>query len=425
MLIIYNLLFPLILLFFIPGILWKLWRRPGWKKTFWERFGMFSRERTRELGALKNVIWIHSVSVGETVIALSLLQEWRQRFPHHNFVLSTTTTTGQALAREKAPDGVAVIFCPIDLFNFVSRTVLRIKPKMLVILETEIWPNLIWAVKMRGGKVALINGRMSDHSMHGYRRFRLFFAPTLRRFDLISVQTTADAKRYQQVCPDAKVQVNGNLKFDQNIPEELSPISLTEYFGDGEHLILLAASTHPGEEALIAEIFPQLRERFSKLKLILIPRHAERGAEIATILKKQQIKFCRRSLNEIPGQAVDCLLADTTGEMLGFMKAADVVFMGKSLAGQNEGHNLIEPALLAKPIVTGAVLKNFRFVLETLKENQALLLVNNDSELKDTIAQLLESPQLRIKLGQKAHKAITAHKGAVMRNIEQLEELLK
>lgn len=425
MLIIYNLLFPLIFIFFIPGILWKLWRRPGWKKTFMERFGFFSRQRIRELEEFKNVIWIHSVSVGETVIALSLIQQWRQRYPGHNFVLSTTTTTGQALAREKAPKDVQVIFCPIDLFNFVSRTVLRIKPKMLVILETEIWPNLIWAVKMRGGKVALVNGRMSDHSMHGYRRFRAFFAPTLRRFDLISVQTPADAERYLSVCPEAKVQVNGNLKFDQNVPEDLSPIPLTSYFGKGEQLILLAASTHPGEEALIAGILPQLQKRFLNLKLILIPRHAERGTEIAAILKKQQIKFCRRSLNEIPEQPVDCLLADTTGEMLSFMETADVVFMGKSLAGQNEGHNLIEPALLAKPIITGAVLKNFRFVLEALKEKQALLLVNSDNELENTIAQLLENPELRIKLGIKAREAITAHKGALIRNIEQLEELLK
>ncbi|MDD2403525.1 MAG: 3-deoxy-D-manno-octulosonic acid transferase [Victivallaceae bacterium] len=425
MLIIYNLLFPLVFLFFLPGLLWKLWRRPGWKKTFGERFGSFSKKRFEELSALQNVVWIHSVSVGETMIALALLKEWREQYPNHDFVLSTTTTTGQALAREKAPDGVKVIFCPIDFINFVSRTVLIIKPKILVILETEIWPNLIWAVKTHGAKVALINGRMSDHSMRGYRRFRFFFAPTLRRFDLISVQTPVDAERYWAVCADAKVKVNGNLKFDQQIPDNLAKIALEEYFGPGQHLILLAASTHPGEEALICGILPNLLKKFPPLKLILIPRHAERGSDVAAILKKQKLKFCRRSLNEIPAQPVDCLLADTTGEMLSFMKAADIVIMGKSLAGQNEGHNLIEPALLGKPIITGAVLKNFRFVLETLKNHQALALVDNDSELENIIARLLDNPDLRTELGRKAHEAIAEHKGAVKRNIEQLEEMLK
>lgn len=421
MLFLYNLLFPLVFLFFLPGLLWKLWRRPGWKKTFGERFGFFSGERIRKLREQKNVVWIHSVSVGETVIALGLLREWRQLHPEHDFVLSTTTTTGQALAREKAPEGVEVIFCPIDMIQFVSRTLRIVRPRMLVILETEIWPNMIWAVRQCGGKVALVNGRMSDHSMKGYRRFRIFFSPILMMFDRILVQTHADEERFLTVSPSAIVEVGGNMKFDQDVPADLKPADLEPYFGPGPYTVLLAASTHPGEEELIARTW----QEFPGLKLVIIPRHAERGGEIAEMLKKRNIGFCRRSTGEIPSAPVDCLLADTTGEMLKFMQAADIVIMGKSLAGQDEGHNLIEPALLGKPIITGAVLKNFRQVLEILKNADALALIRHDDELKETIAGLLADPVRRRELGIRARVAIAEHKGATKRNIEKLEELIQ
>lgn len=421
MLFLYNLLFPLGFLFFLPGLLWKLWRRPGWKKTFGERFGSFSADRVRRLQSMKNVIWIHSVSVGETVIALGLLREWRKRCPDRDFVLSTTTTTGQALAREKAPPEVEVIFCPIDMIQFVWRTLRIVRPRMLVILETEIWPNLIRAVRRSGGRVALVNGRMSDHSMKGYRRFSVFFSPVLMMFDRILVQTPADAERYLKVSPDAHVEVGGNMKFDQDVPENLEPADLAPYFGSGPHTVLLAASTHPGEEELIARTWRE----FPGVKLVIVPRHAERGGEIADTLKKLNIKFWRRSAGGIPPQPVDCLLADTTGEMLKFIQAADIVIMGKSLAGQNEGHNLIEPALLGKPIVTGAVLKNFRQVLEILKGADALALVHRDADLKETVAGLLADPARRRQLGARARAAIAEHKGATIRNIEKLEELIR
>lgn len=425
MLIIYNILFPLVFLFFLPGLLWKLWRRPGWKSTFGERFGVFGRDRLEKLCSLNKVIWIHSVSVGETVIAISMLKEWQEKYPGHDFVISTTTTTGQALARQQAPAGVEVIFCPIDLFLFVNRTVRILRPKMLVILETEIWPNMVHAVKKSGGKVTLVNGRMSDHSMKGYRRMKHFFAPILRQFDMLLVQTQADAERYLAVCPNAKVEIVGNMKFDQAVPANLSPVPLEEYFGNGSRQILLAASTHPGEESLIVATWLELLPSAPDLKLVLVPRHAERGNEIEELLKSRNISFARRSLAQTPEAPVNCLLADTTGEMLRFMKSADIVIMGKSLAGQNEGHNLIEPALLAKPIIVGSVLKNFRFVLEVLKNANALALVQNDIELKDIIAELLADPVKREQLGRNASDALSIHKGATARIIDKLEELIK
>lgn len=291
----YNLFLPLGFLFFIPGLYLKYRNRGGWKDTFGERFGHFKPERVRELAEYHGAVWVHAVSVGETVVAMSMIRTWHQMHPERKFILSTTTTTGQELARKQAPPSTAVIFCPIDFLWMVRRTLNVLKPAMLVIFETEIWPNMVAETRKRGIPVALVNGRMSDHSARGYRRARLFFGPLLKMFNLISVQTQADFDRYKSVSPEANVVVSGNLKFDQKAPENLPEPEYERYFGPGKHLILLAASTHPGEEELIAETFKKLKDEVPELKLVLVPRHAERGGDIAEMLKSHLLDFARRS----------------------------------------------------------------------------------------------------------------------------------
>jgi 3-deoxy-D-manno-octulosonic-acid transferase len=423
MLWLYNLLFPLVFLFFIPGIIIKLIRRPGQKQTFAERFAIFSGEKKKQLRASRGAVWIHAVSVGETMVALSLLKQWQEMHPQRKFVLSTTTTTGQALAMEKAPANVVVFFAPLDLFFMVRRVFSLLQPSMLVILETEIWPEMISEARRRGTKLVLVNARMSDKSSRGYYRFRLFFRPLLELFDLICVQTELDCGRYAKVAPHAQLTVCGNMKFDQPIPDKLPDLNLGQYFGEQPYLVLLAASTHPGEEELIARVWLKLRSQTPKVKLVIIPRHAERGQEISGILNKLGINFARRTQTSNPSP-VDCLLADTTGEMLAFIKHADAVIMGKSLAGHDEGHNLIEPALLAKPIITGTVLKNFRFVMDTLTQNQALIAVADAEQLETALNNLFTNPEQRQTLGAKAFAAITQHRGAVSQTINSLEKLL-
>ena len=420
----YNLLLPIGFLFFVPGLLIKYRSRGGWKATYGERFGRFTPERRQELAAYHGAIWIHAVSVGETMVALSLIAKYRKRCPDRKFILSTTTTTGQELARNRAPANTAVIFCPIDFLWMVRRTFDVLQPSMLAIFETEIWPNLIGEARRRGIPAVLVNGRMSDHSAAGYRRARIFFDPLLRRFDALLVQTEADAERYRSISPAAKVIVNGNLKFDQSAPDSIDDPMLGIYFGPGEHSILLAASTHSGEEALVADSYLELKKRFPALKLILIPRHAERGADIAAMLAEKGLSFCRRSTGQNPPEPVDVLLADTTGEVFKFMNSADIVVMGKSLAGHDEGHNLIEPALLAKPIVTGHVLRNFRYLLDALRSADALVAVTGDAELTPRLAELLEKPELRRELGERARATIQHHRGAADRTIDELEKLL-
>ncbi len=422
---IYNLIFPLAFIFFVPGMIIKLIRRPGHKRTFMERFAVFPAERKKRLREYRGAIWVHAVSVGESLVAAALIRKWRKFNPERKFVLSTTTTTGQELARKQAAPGVEVIYCPIDFIFFVRKVLRLIQPSMLVIFETEIWPNMITEAKKSGAKIALVNARMSDHSARGYYNWRRFFRPILDEFDLIGVQTQQDKERFAAVAPGANIQVTHNMKFDQEIAADFKSIDLSAYFGGGEQQILLAASTHPGEEKLIATVFSGLKNDFPKLRLLIVPRHAERANEIIKILNELQLSFRRRSKDDgSENKNVDVLLADTTGEMLAFMQAADVVIMGKSLAGQNEGHNIIEPALLGKAIVCGNVLKNFRFILNVFKDNNAIITIDCDEQLADVLKELFSDKRRREKLGSKARQAVNAQRGAANNTIKSLEAML-
>ncbi|MBE6390260.1 MAG: 3-deoxy-D-manno-octulosonic acid transferase [Lentisphaerae bacterium] len=420
-LILYNLFLPLGFVFFLPELILKYRSRGGWKSTYRERFGFFG-SRKDELAGFRNAIWIHAVSVGETVVAISMIRRHLQRFPEQKFIISTTTTTGQDVARNRCPENTAVIFCPLDFPWMVHRVFRMLRPAELVIFETEIWPNLISIAAAKKIPVLLVNARMSDHSAKGYRRFgKLFFSSLLRKFSLILTQSEADMQRFLSVSPRASVRVSGNMKFDQRIPELPEENILHGYLGAApENVIIFGASTHPGEEDLIADNFISLKKEFPALKLVIVPRHAERGDDIAGMLTGRGLSFARRSDSGLPEKEVDVLLADTTGEMLQLMSGADVVIMGKSFAGHDEGHNLIEPALLGKPVVTGTTLRNFRYILKVLEENKAVFCCN-DTELQPTLRRLISSAELREEFGARANRAINIHRGATDRTIDVLQ----
>ena len=306
MLLIYNLLFPFAFLFFIPGMIYKLIRRPGSKDTYLERFASYSKEKEQLLRESKGAIWIHSVSVGETVISLNLIKKWQKLNQDRRFILSTTTTTGQELARNKAPENVPIIFCPIDFSPFVKKLIRISEPSALVIFETEIWPNMINLMHARKAPVALVNARISDRSVKGYLRFKTFFLPILEKFSLACVQTEDDRSRFASIAPNLNLEVPGNMKFDQEIPDKLPEVDLTECFGTDENIILLAASTHPGEEQLIAETCKKLKPEFASLTLVIVPRHAERGTEIHQIITNPGIPFHSPTNSAHLAEPVDC-----------------------------------------------------------------------------------------------------------------------
>lgn len=420
----YNLLFPLVFLAFLPGLIVKLVKRSGPKRTYGERFGIFSKEKAGALKAAQGAVWIHAVSVGEVNVALSMVSKWLKENPSRRFAISTTTTTAQEIALKKAPAGTPVFFCPLDFAPCVARTLGLLKPSALVIFETEIWPNMIRMAKASGARTALVNARISDKSVKGYVRFRVLFGPLLELFDCLCVQTATDAERMKAISPKLKPEICGNMKFDQELPSKFKELGLDAVFGPEPRKMLLAASTHTPEERLIAETWLKLSKAHPGLKLVIVPRHAERGGDIADMLSSLKIKFHRRSTQLAPSGPVDCLLADTTGELLSFIASADIVIIGKTLAGNDEGQNIIEPALLAKPIVCGPQLKNFRQAIEALKKADAVASVPDDGELAATLEHLLSDPVSAKALGERAREAVAAHGGASSRTIKTLERVL-
>lgn len=423
MLFLYRILFPAVFLFFAPGLVVKLIRRPGRKKNYAERFGVFSRERAQALSAMKGAVWLHAVSVGETNVALTLLKKWAAKNPKRKFVFSTTTTTSQEIAWNKVPPGVEVFFCPVDSTIFVKKALRMIQPSALVIFETEIWPNLITLTRRSGAKLILVNARISDRSVKGYRKFRFFFSPILDSFHRICVQTELDRERFASVTSKAELAVTGNIKFDQAPSPDLQGIDLSEYFGTGS-VVLLACSTHAPEEKLILDSFLQARKDHPSLKLVIVPRHAERGNELEAMLSASGLRYHRRTSGKPAEGKVDCLLADTTGELVKFIKSADVILMGKTFCQHREGQNVIEPAALGKTIVTGPEMINFRQAFEALVKGDGVMPVASDSELPKTIGVLAGNPALRKRLGDNARNAVALHAGALDKTITILEETL-
>ena len=415
MLFFYNLFFPVVFLFYLPGLIVKYIRRPGYKATYRERFGIFGAARRRELKEWRGAVWLHAVSVGETNLTLPLLKAWAEAEPDRKFILSTTTTTAQETARNKTdPARVKVIFCPIDWCFFVWSAMRLIRPSKLVIFETELWPQLISSAKRSGAKLMLANTRISDHSFRGYRRFRFVIAPMLRKFDRICAQTELDRERLLAIAPgiESRVSVCGNIKFDQ-APPAGDGADFPALFGEQGITVLLAASTHSPEEPLILDAFLALRKEFPALRLVLVPRHAERGNDIEKMIRDRNLSYHRRSNGTGDKQGFAVLLADTTGELARLIKGADLVIMGKTLAGNDEGQNIIEPAVMGKPVVCGRQLKNFRQALDALVKGDAVPRVMKDDELVGALRSLLADPAKRRERGERARAVMQKSRGAL------------
>lgn len=423
MLFLYRLFFPFVFLFFLPDLIVKLIRRGGWKKTYMERFGCFSKARRNELAAWRGVVWIHAVSVGETNLALTLLNAWNAAGgAARKFILSTTTTTGQEIARKHAPENVKVIFCPVDSFFAVRSALNLLHPAGLVIFETELWPDLILSAKKRGIRTALVNTRISDRSFRGYRRFRFFFAPVLRAFSRICAQTELDRERLLTIAPglEETVKVCGNIKFDQNPPQGPG-FDFSSVFGQ-KSVVALAASTHAPEEALILRSFASVRKQRPDLSLAIVPRHAERGADIEKQVLASGFTCFRRSTNS-GAEHPDVFLADTTGELPGFILGADLILMGKTFAGNDEGQNIIEPAVMGKAIICGPKLKNFRQALDALVRADAVRRLENDSALTAAMLELAGNTEKRALLGTRAKSVMAENRGALEKTASMLKEL--
>lgn len=376
----------------------------------------------------KPVIWIQAVSVGESVVAKVLIDELRKVLPDYGILLTTTTPTGQAMAKKIMNDSVAIAYFPFDLPLLMKGFFQRIRPAVFILVETEIWPNAIHQAKLSGSKVAMVNGMISDHSFKGYSRLRSFLKEVFSQVDLFAMQSAESANRIGLLgAPLERIVVTGNIKFDQAYPEftpEQLDAFLLQYGWSKEIPVFTAASTHRGEEEVIIEAFLRLTER-EPYYLILAPRHPERTEEVMAMLEAKQLPFVRRSQTASEGAGgARILLLDTFGELGLAYAAADVVFVGGSLVNIG-GHNVLEAAFQAKPVMYGPYMHKSRPSKQLLEEVDAGFTVQDADELVRTIQELTRDRNVYRKRANNARAAVLSNKGAAVRTATLIADLVK
>ncbi len=417
----YNLLFPLGLLFFLPAYLLKMQRRGNYRRNFGQRFGFYSDEVRARL-ATGSRTWIHAVSVGEVAIALKLAAKLRELDGAFHCVLTTTTTTGFAFAEKEAPAWMEVMYNPLDFWPVVRRAFAAIRPVRIILVEAEVWPNLAAGARARGVPLALVNARLSARSERRFAKLRFFVAPTFRCLDLVCAQEHKDVERWAAIGVRREViREVGSIKYDsiESGGESDLPLRILGSFCiDDARPILFGGSTHPGEEEILGRTFLRLRHEFPTLVLLLAPRHVERTREVQGQLQKLGLRVALRSAAEsTPAAEPDCLLLDTTGELRTWYAVATVVFIGKSLTAHG-GQNPVEPILAGKPVIFGPHMENFSGLAQSLLEQEAALQIADSAELATRCAELLRDPARRRQLVENAGRALAAHRGATQRTAE-------
>lgn len=420
----YNLLFPLALLCFLPGYLLKMFRRGNYREKFGQRLGFYDRETRAALSAGERT-WLHAVSVGEVQIALKLAATMKQREPELRAALTTTTTTGFALARRRAPGWIEVLYSPLDFWPIMRRAFAVIRPRRIVLVEAEVWPNLAAIASSRGIPLALVNARLSPRSESRFRRFRFFVRPYLRLLDLLCLQEEEDVRRWRSLGVDVeRMRVVGSIKFDPREAPHSDRVArevLARLGVDTQRPILLGGSTHPGEEEILAPVFQQLRREFPQLFLIIAPRHVERATEIAAQLRQLGLEpLLRTAAND--GPARDCLLLDTTGELPDWYSVATVVFIGKSLCAHG-GQNPVEAIVADRAVVFGPHMENFAALARALVAAGGAVQVEDENGLTNALRSLLHDEQTREAVVRNARAVIDRHRGATERTAELLAEL--
>ena len=434
---IYNLFWPVGLLFFLPGYLAKMVRRGGYREKFGQRLGIYDSELRARLSQQRST-WLHAVSVGEVNVALKFTNALRALEPDLRCVLTTTTTTGFAFARKNAPRWIEVMYTPLDYWPIMRRAFSVIRPARIVLVEAEVWPNLAAKAHARRIPLALVNARLSPHSERRYRQFRFFITPTFQLLDLVCVPEKEDADRWAALGVSRhRIRVTGSIKYDPDVQKERQAVAASlpaapksnEGGRDAwpafssEHPVLFGGSTHRGEEEILATVFLRLHQQFPSLRLFIAPRHVERLREIRAQLDALRLHaalaseaLAHRELN------ADCLLLDTTGELQRWYSIATVVFVGKSLTAHG-GQNPVEPILAGKPVVFGPHMENFATLASMLVSKKGAVQVQDVNSLEQALGELLRDSKARQRLVQNAREVLNAHQGATARAAALIHKL--
>jgi 3-deoxy-D-manno-octulosonic-acid transferase len=425
---VYNLLFPFVFIVLFPGFLVRMLRRGGFREHFGQRFAQYTAAERQRLGAGR-WIWIRSISVGETILALKLARALRTLEPSVQIVLSVTTTTGFAVAAQAKESWLEVFYNPLDVPGIVRRALDLIRPSKLILIEGEVWPNLLVECWRRGIPIALADARLSPRTESRFHRFRFWISPFFRLLDIICVPHAPDARRWQALRVETdRIHHTGSIKFDETASS--APARVDEFRALLAQLgvapqtpILLGGSTWAPEEKTLGEILRAARASHPHLFLILVPRHVERGAEILRDLAPLGLRIIRRS--ELPHSAAgaeslpshvkcDILLVDTTGELRDWYELATVIFIGKSLVCIG-GQNPAEPASLGKAVVAGPHMENFAGLMQLLLAQGAIIQVADTATLRQEFLALLADEPRRTLVGTRARHALRVHLGATNR----------
>ena len=429
MYLVYSLLLTLGLIVLIPRFLFQALAHGKYLPGIRQRLGSIPRLPESN----HSTVWLHCVSVGETQAARPFVRELRKQFPNYRLVVSTVTLTGQNVARTVFGDDAAqVIYFPFDWNWSVRRSLRAIKPDVVLMMETELWPNFLRNCRKQGVPVGVINGRISKKSYRGYNLIKPFVRRILQDINLAIMQTESDCERIQSLgMASARAIVGGNLKFDADPPKQSDALTeqLRSRFGLNKNPpLILAASTHATEERIIVDSFKSLK---IPARLAIAPRHPERFADVASILEKSGLQWARRSASAHSEDAdADAILFDSIGELTAIYPLATIVFVGGSLV-QTGGHNVLEPAAAGVPVITGAHTDNFESIVRMLKERDAIVTLPPLTEpevtttLRDALEKLLTSEERRSQLAAHAFELLEMNRGAAARTLKLVSPLFQ
>jgi len=421
----YDAAFLIFSLFYLPTLIFK----GKLHADFGERFGHYTPDKRNALVSSKGAIWIQAVSVGEVAACKSLIDKLKASFPDKKIVLSTITRTGNDLARKLFGSDAVIVYFPLDLSWIIRRAVSLVNPSLYIMIETEIWPNMIKEISSRGIPSAIVNGRISDRSFGKYKLAKPFLSNTMKRVSVFCMQSSRDAERIISLgAPKDRVRITGNMKFDAGTSvdtgrseEFRKMMGLT----DGDSLVV-AGSTHRGEEAIILRIFKKLSAEFPKLKLLIAPRHIERTKEVEEAVRSLGLEPVRfSSISGTPAGKRDVkgdyqiFILDSIGKLRDIYSISTIVFIGGSLVAHG-GQNPIEPAALGKPVIFGPYMFNFREIVSVFLDNGAAILAKDPEELFGSLKILLGDSKRRSEMTRCAGLAISRNLGATERNIKEI-----
>lgn len=417
-----RLMYSLILYITVPIVLLRLLWRGRLNHDYWhrwsERFGWFKTP------ALNDPIWIHAVSVGEVQAALPLVRELLTRYPDCSIVVTTTTPTGSSRVLAELGDSVFHVYLPYDLPGAVERFLNRIKPRCLLVMETELWPNLFYQSRQQNIPIVVANARLSERSFAGYQRLQKLTQAALGQISIIAAQGEPDAKRFMSLgLPAKNIHVTGSIKFDLDISESviMAGKELRQSFGGStenkQRPVWIAASTHEGEDEQILHAFTKVQEKIPDTLLMLVPRHLERFSTVSTLCERKGFSVVRRTEKRNCDSTTQVFVGDTLGDLLIFYAASDVAFVGGSLV-QTGGHNVLEPAALGLPVITGPNTFNFAEISKAMREAGALQQVEDSEQLAAAVVDLLTHPETRQAMGEKGKKMVAENRGSLGRLIE-------